>query len=414
MKRLLATTLLLAVVLPAASAAAQTVYDWPSAETPVVVHDGSGVLFLGKDKTVFRAYTWRENKGDHAHPAWFLDIDRNGKPEVVGAGKPTFGLRANGDPWWFHSGGCDQVLVSDFALDNKMDILCLDGKTINIRTYDWQLVWKVSIGRRFDWCRAGDVNGDLKSDIECKWHHSKKYTRLDGSSGEVLAAETTDEEIPNPKYESVDPVGKDSLAGKKEYDLDGDGTAEESVIADGSAIVVKSRSHKKALARIATKGKPVAIVVKDLDGDKKLDIVAVTPKQIVITDPLGKKTKKFSANAKSYHRKAVAKLQSVYANGFDKNDEAAQKAVHDVNDKLARCYSGEVRKNQFAGTGTVLMEVDVDEKGKVGKVHVHHSSLADDRVVKCASHVLKRAKFPKAGGNGGAINITMQYTFRDE
>lgn len=396
------------------TASAQDVYAWPDKDTPVVVHNDSGLFFVGKDKTVWRAYTWKQASGEKSDPLHIIDLDKDGNLEIVGAGKPTFVLKSNSDPIWFESKGCDQVLTGDFAANDKGDVVCIRGKDIKMLTHDGQMVWEVSIGKRYDWCRGGDVNGDLKSDIECKIRGRESYARFDGTNGEVLTPGSDDEQVTDDDESAIQPLGKDSLEGKTTYDLNADGTAEESFLADGKAFAIQSRSAKKALGRVEMKAKPVAIHAVDLDGDEKLEIVAVSDKEIVVTDAAGKDAKSFSASARSYKRTPVAQLDSVYANGFADN-AAAKKAVEDVNDRLAKCYSSAVRKNQFAGTGRTLLKVDVDEKGKVKSAQRLHSDLADKKVPECATNVLKKADYPGAEEGGtGTVNVTVTYTFRSE
>ncbi len=395
-------------------ASAQDVFAWPDKATPVLVHNSTGLFFVGKDKTVWRAYTWNQAKGEKNDPLQLMDLDKDGQVEIIGAGKPTFVLKSNSDPIWFDKKGCDQVLTGDFAADDKGDVFCLQGKKLRMLTHDGQMVWEVSIGKSYNWCRAGDVNGDLKSDIECKIRGQKSYARFDGTTGDVLTPGSDDEQVSDPEAPSIQPLGTDSLEGKTFYDLNGDGTAEESFLADGKAFAIRSRSAKKALGRVELKAEPKAIHAVDLDGDKKLDIVAVTSKEIVVTDAEGKETKSFSANGSSYKRKPVAQLDAVYANGFA-DDAAAKKAVEDNNDKLDKCYASAVRKNQFAGTGRTLMKVDVDDSGKVKSAQKLHSDLADSSVVKCAVDVAKKTKYGNAAEGGtGTVNITITYTFRSE
>lgn len=398
----------------AVPATAQTVYDWPDSEVGVIVQEGSSVFLVGKDKTVWRVYSWKGASGKEAQTAFFTDMNGDSSPDIVGAGKPSFGLKSNGDPVWFSSGGCDQVLVDDFyGGDKKKDLVCVKGKKVSAHTDDWQEIWSISVGRSYDGCRSADINGDLRADVECKWKGSKRWTRIDGSTGDALAAEADSAEIAEPNKVGVEPVGKAPLDGSAQFDFDGDGTAEESLLVDGNAVAVRSRSKKVGLGRIELGAAPLAAVVKDLDGDKKLDIVLVTKKEIIVSSPDGKDAKKFPLNAKKYKRAPVAELTSVYANGFA-DDAAAQKAVHDMQDKLASCYSTQVKKNQFAGVGQALLEVKVDAKGKVTKVEQHHSSMADKSVVKCAQGALKKGKFPAASGDSASVNVTLKYTFRDK
>lgn len=402
------------IVLAAAAqtATAQTVYDWPSKETPVVVHDGGSIFFIGKDKTVWRVYKWNASKGKNTDAAFFTDINGDRNPDIVGAGKPSFALDHDSNPIWFAK-GCDQLLTGDFALDEKKDFVCLTGRTLEARTWDWQKIWSISLGKSWEWCVAGDINGDLKKDVECKVRGAKKFSRVDGSTGEMLAADADAAEVTDPKSVNVEAVDAANINGKTQFDIDMDGTAEESLVIDGNALAIKSRSKKVALGRLDLGSVPVAAVVKDLDGDKKPEVIAVSSKTIAIWSAGDKEAKKFPLSTAKYKRKPVADLQSVYANGFA-DDAAATKAVQDLQSKLDNCYAAQVRKNQFAGVGRTLLEVQVNKSGKVSKVQKHHAELADKSVVACAQKVLKAGKYPKAAGDSAAVNVTLMYTFRDE
>ena len=399
-----------AILVPAA-ASAQTVYDWPSKEVPVAIQSGGSLFFVGKDKTIKRVYKWAANKGKNKQAAYFVDIDGDKNPDVVGAGRPSFGLNHDSNPIWFHAGGCDQLLAADFTLDDKIDFVCHKGRTLTAYSWDWQKAWSISIGKSWEWCVAGDINGDLKADIECKIRGSKKYSRVDGSTGEMLAADADGAEVANPKIPGVDPVGKGALEGQ--HDLDRDGTPEESLILDGNAVAIKSRSKKVAMGRIELGAPAVAAVVKDLDGDKRPEVIVVSSKKVGIWSVGDKEAKTYDLSSAKYRRHPVAELQSVYANGFE-DDEAAKKGVEALQSKLDNCYAAQVKKNQFAGVGRVLLEVKASKAGKVTKVEKHHSEMADKTVVSCAQKVLKTAKLPKAGGDAASVNVTLFYTFRDK
>ena len=404
----------LTVMTAASAASAQTVYDWPAPEAPVAVHDGGALYFIGKDKSVWRVYKWKAASGTNKAAAFFTDMNGDSKVDVVGAGKPSFGLDTATNPVWFENKGCDQLLVADFAADDKKDFVCINGAKVEARTYDNQLIWSISMGKKYDWCVAGDINGDLKADVECKIRGSKKFSRVDGTTGDMLAAEADAPEVTDPKDPGIEPVGKGVLEGKESFDIDGDGTSEETLIADGNAVGIRSRSKKVGLGRIELKSAPVAAIVKDLDGDKKLDVVVVSKNEIAVWSAGDKAATTYPLSAAKYSRQPVADLQSVYANGFGDADPEAKKTVEDLNEKLAACYSSQVKKNQFAGVGRALVEVKVGKDGKVSKVDKHHSSLADGKVVDCAMKVLKSGKYPKPAGDAASVNVTMEYTFRDK
>ena len=392
------------------TACAQELFDWADKEVPAVVLSQGNLVFIGKEKVPTRVYSWKAAKGKNKKNAYLVDMDGDGKADIVGAGKPMFVLNSTSDPVAFHKKGCAQALVADFTADNKNDIACINGGNITVFTHDLQLAWTSKINKKFSFCRAGDVNGDLKADLECK--QGKMWTRFDGSSGDLLAGSTDTEEVSNPLNPGINAADASVLDGKLMFDFNADGTAEESLLKDGNAVAIRSRSLKKGLGRIELKSAPITALVKDLDGDKKLDIIIVTKNQIVIASPDGK-SKSFSLNAKKYKRSPIAKLDSVYGNGFESNNDKAQKAVTAVNGKLSKCYASQVRKNQFAGVGKMLVEATVNKKGKVTHVTEHHSSLADKKVGKCVRGVLKKLKFPEATTDTASINISMTFTFRD-
>ncbi len=407
MFKLLSITLVLGF---ASTASAQEIYDWNDAKVPAVVSSKGNLIFIGKEKAPNRVYSWKAAKGKNKQTVYLTDMDGDGKADVVGAGKPMFVLNSKSDPVAFHKKGCFQALVADFTADNKNDIACINGGSISVFTHDLQMAWTSKINKKLKFCRAGDVNGDLKADLECK--QGKMWTRFDGSSGELLAASTDTEEVSAPLNPSIAASDARVLDGKTMFDFNADGTAEESLLKDGNAVAIRSRSLKKGLGRVELKSAPITALVKDLDGDKKLDIVVVTKNTIVIASTDGK-SKSFSLNAKKYKRTPIAKLDSVYANGFESNNDNAQKVVNAINTKLSKCYASQVRKNQFAGVGTMLVEATVNKKGKVTHVTEHHSSLADKKVGKCVRGIVKKLKFPEATTDAATINISMTFTFRD-
>ena len=160
--------------------------------------------------------------------------------------------------------------------------------------------------------------------------------------------------------------------------------------------------------------KPLATLVKDLDGDGNMEIVVLTEKEVLVLSPDGKRKDRFSIDAKKYKRAPVADLQSVYANNFTDN-EAAQKTIKAMEADLAKCYASTVKKSEFAGSGQLLLELKADKDGKVTKINKLHSEIAGKSVVSCAEKTLKKAKLPaSAEDNTGTVNVTMYFTFRDQ
>lgn len=396
-----------------ASAAEPALYDWPDADAPVFIRNDTGIIFIGKDKIPLRAYSWRENRGERHQPLYLADITRNGKPEIVGAGTPTFVLRANSDPVWALEKGCRQVIIGDFVADNKLDLFCQNGREMKVYTDDGQFVWELSLGRNIDWCRAQDINGDLKADFECKYRGASEYARID-SSGAIIAQSSKETEIEDGAltFEEPTPVGASILDGNTLFDLNADGQKQEGLIIDENAIVIQSRTAGVAPIRIETRGAPLSALVKDLNGDKKPEIVVLTRTHIHVISNAGADVATFGADAKRYQRHPVADLTSVHANGFE-DDTRAREAIEAAQDRLSQCYANEVRRNPYTGSGRLLLQATVDGKGKATQVMQMHSDVGDRQVEQCARQILERLTFPNAAGDSGTVNVNLTYTFRD-
>jgi hypothetical protein len=278
------------------------------------------------------------------------------------------------------------------------------------------------MGVRLDYCQADDVNGDLKQDLECKLGGRESVVRVDGT-GKILAQSTKKRKInrDGPDLEEAKPVGAGILKGEQEFDLNGDGTAEESLKADGEALVIQSRSKKKAVARMELGGEAKAALVKDLDGKENPEIVVLTDDEIHVFDAKGEKLGSYDADAGNYKRYPVAELDSVYARKFADNKKAT-KAVKDAQKELSQCYERRVKGNLFVGIGQVIMKVYVDEKGKVVEVEKMHSAISDKKVENCARGILEDleyGKFKKPDDKDdtdtrATVNIVMKFTFADK
>jgi hypothetical protein len=414
---LIVALLAAAGLLLASPASAQTdIYDWPSSEYPVVVSNNGNLIFIDKEGKPTRAYDWKAQKrGERDKAVYFVNMDKDGGPEIVGSGTPTFVLNQDANAIWAHKEGCDQAIVSDFVADDKLDIMCNNGRELKVYTYDGQFVWSLGLNRRIESCRAGDWNGDLKSDLECSYRGSSQLARID-AEGKLIDGEADKQEIPDDAndLDEFAPAGKSVIEGKEHFDLDGDGNADERLTADGDAIVVGSKAKSKALARIELGGEAVGAVVKKM-GDAGTHAFVVTEDKIVVIGPDAKKKAEYSVDADRYKRSPLAELKSVYANNFGEgNNQKAQDAVTAVQDKLSACYGSRVRSNPFAGTGKMLLQVSVDDKGNVKNVNRVHADITDNSILNCAKKALQRADYPAAEGGNGSINVNINYTFVDE
>ena len=404
-----ATALSLLGPLPEVLAQSTELYDWPDQTAPILITTPKSLIFVHKDGKPFRTFSYTPLKSD---PLAITDIDKDGAPEIVAMGKPTFAIDTDGDPIWAQSKGCKMALVADFAADERLDVFCADGRTATLYSHDNQLIWKANLGRRFSDCGAGDLTADLKADIECAM--GKRFVRVDGA-GTVITTEGEESALPaDPKlFGALEPAGTSLLSQGETFDVDNDGTKEESLLMDGTLLVVKSKSKPAAPLAMVDLGtaEPRGLVVKDLDGKPGLEVVALTDTAAFILWPADKRSDTFALAARLTNT-PMAELQTVYANNFP-DDKAAAAEVTKLQDKLSACYGSQVKKSQFAGSGRLIIALDVDDKGKITSAKKVHSELPDKKVVECAIKTLEKGTYPVAKeGETGTLNVTMFMTFR--
>lgn len=396
-----------ASTLLASSALAQDakLYDWPDETAPVLISSGKGLVFLHQDGKPYRAYDFKASKKGGVI---VTDLDEDGKPEIVGAGKPTFTLDTNTSAMFSRKQGCGQVIVADFIGDKKLELMCSDGGTMRVFTYDGQMAWEINVGRSFGTCKVGDVNGDLHPDIECT--RGKKIVRFD-AEGKLMdgAADSSQIEGESETYTATAGVDLSAIEGKAKQDLTGDGKNEAIEVLDGSLVV--RGEDDKILSTTKLNGKPVAALVKNLDGKGASDIIVVTDKTIHVIDPLGKASATYSLSARSYKRAPTVEYQGLSASNFS-DEKAAREAAEKVKDKLAKCYTSEMKKSEFAGSGQLLTNVFVDAKGKITGVQAF-TNLASPSVPKCVKGTLKKLKLPAATGDKATLTVTLKFDFRD-
>ncbi len=387
----------------------------------VVAVSPNGVTFIKpKDNKVFRAYKSSRKAMKGTKPDWFIirDVDRDGTIDIVSGGAPAFIVNGSGAPVFNLPKGCDQFHMGDFYAGSKADdILCRDKNKLTVMTYDGQEVWSFNIkGLRLGQCTFEDFTGDLKLDIACSTKGGSDVLALNINSenGELSGVnpdQITDPEDDNPGYAAT---MANYLKGQETFDLNGDGTAEEMVQLDGSAIVVRSKSKPKAIARHEI-GKAFSVLVDDIDGDNDMEIVVGGDGKVLVIDHEGKLVSTIKTDPKKLKRSTDVQITRVDANGLADNSEATNRAaIEKGNKKLAQCYAGNVRKNPFTRVGNTIWGLSVDKKGKVKKVERLHSELADKTVEGCLSKALKGLSFPAATDPGAMLTITLQFGFVDQ
>jgi hypothetical protein len=384
-------------------------YDWPDAEHPLLIESADGLLFLHADGRPGRAYAWRGNSGKNNPRVIVTDMDRNGGPEVIGAGKPTFMLGTNADPVWFNDKGCAHVAIADVVADTKLDVVCVNGRDVKVYTHDNQFAWGITLPRAVDTCRVGDLNGDAKADLECQYKGGKTMARLD-ASGKPIDLDAKEYQIPEDAtpYSAWPTTGTTMSGAQASVTLRG---AEASVQHDGGKLLI---STSGPVIAIDSKDAPQLIHVVKLGPEKQEHVVAITKKELIVISADGKRVERSPLAASRYKRKPLAELRTIYANGFA-DSAAAQESVRALQAPLSACYASQAKQGSFTGSGQLILTVRVSADGKIAGVDRVHSEIADARVVKCAMDTLKKVKPPATvEGRDATMNITMTFTFRDQ
>lgn len=389
----------------------------PTGKLIVAVSNNGVVLIDPKAKTSFRAWKSRPNAMRGYAQDYFAlqDVDRNGTLDVVVSGKPSFIISGDGSPITAIARGCGQFHLGDFDADKSPDIMCRDGNTLKLLTYDGQKLYEYRIqGLKLGTCNFGDTNGDLKEDTECEIKGKGTYVRIAGDGNELgrafEGAALSGPEDDNPGYAAK---MRDLLTGKERFDLNGDGVNEEWLQLDGKAVVLRSGSKPKALGRFEL-GTPTSVLVEDVDGDNKVDIVLGGNGKVTFINAEGKKVGEVVADPKKLKRKTDVRVEAINANGLtDSSEAAARSAVEKRIAKLNACYDSNVRRDPYTRVGRMIWALSVSKKGTVSKVERLHSALDDKRVESCISRALKGFKFPTANTADASVTVTLTMGFVD-
>lgn len=409
---------LVAAAASSAWASEGAIYDWPSEDAPVLVENDTGVILIGEDAEPRRAFSWSGNDGDHDQPLRLTDMSGDGTPEIVGSGNPTFVLNASGEPIFSFEDGCRQVVIADVVQGSNRDLICVHRQEVRVYTDRGRFAWSVNAGRNLDWCRAGDLTGDTRDDVECKFQGADQFIRL-GSDGSVLegGAERAGLEDATESLDSPSPSVEDFWSDEEgSLELDGDDGVGATVTIEDNTLIIRRAAGDgdEEVTRQALQGTPKGAVIKDLDGEGTQALVLLTESRIYAVTEGGQTLNDYSADAGSYNRVPYAELNSVYVNGFGEAGEEAREAVKAVQDEIAQCYGSRLRQAPFVGSGRFIMQVIVNEDGSVENVQKRHSGVRDSEIEDCAVEAVRGAGYPGTEEGQGTININVVFTFRDK
>ncbi len=370
-----------------------------------------GLVLFDSKLDVYRIYRYSPMKGRAR--VLVVDLDNDGSPEFIGVGKPSFGLDSTGNPVWDYPEGCSELGVGDLLGTPEKEVACIHGRTLSVLAYDGTVLWEAVI-------RGGKMTGlavamldtdDGKDDLE--FLVGKKIWRYKGD-GTVLG-ENFEERKAQPRDEWAEQAEamKAVMSGQETFDLDGDGTAEESIVVDGAKLVIKSKGKDKPMGEYTfPAGKILSAAVGQLTDDGKPVVALGGDGMVAFVGPDGKAIREVRIDFRKARRKPKVEYVGVNAMGFA--DRKGPIGLFDEHlPQIAACYAKRHKAYALTRQGKTLFKFDIGPKGKVKGHEIAYSTLNDPKVNGCIVKVVKRWKFPAPTEPGAHVTADLLFTWTD-
>ena len=381
----------------------------------VVAATDRGIVFIGADNKVFRAFHHdrRARAGSAQSWFWIDDIDGDKRDEFVGAGAPSFVVDDNADPMWGITGGCDQFFVGDFTDSNStVEMFCRQGNKMQVWSFDGTKVFEwAGTGYSFGACYADDYDSDRKMEVQCDFSNKKKHMFFDpDADADNKFVEREGEASESEMKQGVDEAGQAGrVSGAEPIEaLGGDLTVRQ---ADGAVVIERNAAM---VGSINLPGAIYSAVAADLNGDGKSELYLGGTDQVFVVDAEGKLTATIAANPDRARREARVTVKSATANGLTVSDRDQVKAAIEKNAApIQKCYSDNMGRDQFTRVGDMLFEVTVNKQGKAVEAVKRHSSLANRDLETCVGNAIKKMAFSPSTGEKGSVNLRLEFYFVD-
>lgn len=387
-----------------------------SSDRPLVVAASDrGIVLIGADNAVFRAYHHQQVAPPGVTQAflWVEDIDGDGRDEFVGAGLPSFVVDDNGDPIWGVLDGCDQYFVGDFIDDRNHELLCIRGTTVQVWSYDGQEYFNwTGAGYSVSGCFGDDFDDDRKQEVACALTNGN---HLFFDVEDWFNDPTYEPEREGPAPEALNAGGVDRAplaavaAGEQALRVDG----REVTLSFAGGSVQLAVGDAPVTASIGGTGIYSAIAA-DLDRDGRSEIYIGGDDAVHVLRLDGTVLASIPANPSAMRRDARVTVRSATANGLENSDRDAVGAiVEQSRPSIVSCYANRMGADQFTRVGTMLWELTVNDSGRVSNVTKRHSGLRNGSLESCVQGVLESMRFSPATGGDGSVSLSLEFDFVD-
>ena len=217
----------------------------------------------------------------------------------------------------------------------------------------------------------------------------------------------------------------DLLAGKTTFDLNGDGSGEETLVVEGAKVTLSSSGKGKPVAEFDMPGGSVtAAAVGDIDGDGMLEVFLAGPGTVRILDASGVVKADVKVDPASMKRTPEAKLNGANAMGLtiphksDNIEEADADALRNLLEgkgfgAVRTCYERRLSSYPLTYRGKVILKLKVDKKGKVSGQETLYSDVTDDVLLRCIAKASKQWKVYAANQDGAHMILDMELGWTD-
>lgn len=414
-------TLAAALILPATASAADGhvtyLEEVGSPDRPMVIAGSDrGVVFIGADHALFRAYHHEQTAHDPTTQPflWVEDIDSDGRSEYIGAGVPSFVVDDNADPMWGVLDGCDSYYVGDFIEDSAAELLCIRGASVRVWSYDGQeyFNWEGS-GYSISECFGDDFDDDRKMEVACNL-----------TNGNHLFFDIEDW-FNDPTYDPPrDGVAPDALStgGVDRAAMAGLAAGERELSVGGSTVTLGFGGGAVQLTVDGAPGGTVQVggtgiysaATADLDADGTPEIYIGGDDAVHIIRLDGTLVASVAANPSATSRDARVTVRSATANGLEDSDrDAVRASIEGGLDPFVSCYSRRMGADQFTRVGTMLYELTVDDDGDVTSASKRHSGIRNDSLESCIEDAMEDLEFSPATDGTGSVSVTLDFDFVD-
>ena len=410
-----------ALLLPGSASAADGHVTYLEAVGPadrpmMIAGSDRGVVFIGADHALFRAYRHEQTALDTASQPflWVEDIDTDGRAEYVGAGVPSFVVDDNADPMWGVLDGCDSYYVGDFIEDRAAELLCIRGTSVRVWSFDGQeyFNWE-GRGYSMSSCAGDDFDDDRKMEVACDltngnhlffdiedWFNDPSYEPpRDGAAPEALNSG------------GVDRAAMAALAsGERELSVGGRNIT---LGFAGGAVQINIDGAASGTIQVGGSG-IYSAAAADLDGDGTHEVYVGGDDAVHIFRLDGTLVASVPANPATTTRDPRVTVRSATANGLENSDRDAVRGVVEASiSDFVSCYSRRMGADQFTRVGTMLYELSVDDDGDVTSASKRHSGIRNDSLESCVEDAFEDLEFSPATDGSGSVSVTLDFDFVD-